>query len=325
MTAPAVPAPRVMVVSPQKAGTHLMLELAIALGYKVFGSIRSSPRSEPRFDDDERRRIARLVLSDADYEAVLALDDHDEFVRRTDRAWWALAWGWQRRLGQPVANRYGQSTHDGVDAIATNPAFSSTRFADTPEGICWMWHELDVTAVDGSFVAEWCETGEPRIVFNVRDPRDVLVSLINFVDGRTSQGFGNFYERRIYHAILRAKPTMDEKIEYALRDRYFLARGEFEKCLWLLHHPSVCTVRYEDLVGPAGGASAGAQRRAVERILEHLGADVGPDLVCKQVYNPDAWSFHQGRPGAWMDAFSSANLRRFYEVHGDLLEQYGYR
>lgn len=312
-------------MSPQKTGTHLMLELAIALGYKVFGHIRPSPRSQPAFDTEQRRRIARVVFSDDDYRAVLALGDGDEFVRRTDEAWSALAWSWQRRLAQPVVNRYGRARHDSVDLVATNPRFSATRFADTPEGMCWIWHELDASAVDGEFIAEWCETGEPRIIFNHRDPRDVLVSLVNFVDGRTPHGIGNFYERRLYQAILQQKATLEEKIDYALRDRYFLARGELEKCLWLLHHPAVCKVRYEDLVGPAGGATAGRQRAAVERILAHLDSDADPAEICEQLYNPDAWSFHKGAPGAWKDAFSSANLRRFYEVHGDLVEQYGYR
>jgi curved DNA-binding protein CbpA len=138
-------------------------------------------------------------------------------------------------------------------------------------------------------------------------------------------GFGNFSERRIYHAVVREKKTMAEKIEYALRDPYFIARDEFEKCLWMLHHPAVCAVRYEDLVGPEGGGSVDAQRATVERVLAHVGADVPADLVCKQLYNTDAWSFHKGRPGAWKEAFSSANLRQFYAVYGDLVEQYGYR
>lgn len=317
-------APRVMIVSPQKTGTHLVLELALALGYKVFGSIKANSRTEPDFDTAQRMRIARLVFSPSDFREVEALKQTEEFIRVTDEAWSALAWSWQRRLGQPVANRYGQAKHDSVDLIASNPRLTETAFRDTPPGMCWIWHELDVTAVDGSFMGEWFDTGEPRMIFNYRDPRDALVSLINFVDGQTTEGFGNFYERRIYNAIFRGMPTLHEKITYALRDRYFLARQEFEKCLWMLHHPDVCAVRYEDLIGPEGGGSAESQRVAVARVLKHLDADVALETVCSQLYNSSAWSFHKGRPGAWKDAFSAANLRQFYDVYGDLLEQYGY-
>lgn len=317
-------APRVMIVSPQKTGTHLMLELALALGYKAFGAFRASARTEPEFDTAQRLQVARLVFSGDDFRELEGLQHTDEFARRTDEAWSALAWSWQRRLGQPVANRYGQAKHDSVDLIASNPRFSETAFNDTPPGMCWIWHELDPTAIDGSFIGEWFSTGEPRIIFNYRDPRDALVSLINFVDGQTAQGFGNFYERWIYNTIFRDMKSMPEKIEFALRDRYFLARDEFEKNLWMLHHPSVCKVRYEDLIGPEGGGSKERQRAAVERVLAHLDADIAPDVVCGSLYNTNAWSFHKGRLGAWKEAFSNANLRKFYAVYGDLLEQYGY-
>jgi hypothetical protein len=317
-------APRIMIVSPQKTGTHLMLELALVLGYKVFGAIKASARTEPEFDTAQRLHVARLVFSGRDLSELEQLQGTDEFVRRTDEAWSALAWSWQRRLGQPVANRYGQAKHDSVDLIASNPRLSETAFSDTPAGMCWIWHELDVTAVDGSFVGEWFDTGEPRIIFNYRDPRDALVSLINFIDGQTAQGFGNFYERRIYNAIFRDMKSMTEKISFALRDHYFLARHEFEKCLWMLHHPDVCKVRYEDLIGSEGGGSKERQRAAVERVLLHVNADIEPEVVSEQLYRRDAWSFHKGRPGEWKEAFSSANLRQFYTVYGDLLEQYGY-
>lgn len=317
-------APRVMIVSPQKTGTHLMLEMALALGYKVFGAIRASERTEPRFDIEQRLRLARLVFSDSDVRELERLKGTERFIERTDEAWSALAWSWQRRLGQPVANRYGQAKHDSVDLIATNPRLSETSFADTPPGMAWIWHELAVRDIDGDFVREWFDTGEPRIIFNYRDPRDVLLSLINFVDGKTPESFGNFYERRIYSALIGQYGSMSEKIDYALSDPYFLARGEFEKCFWMLHHPAVCKVRYEDLVGVEGGGSKKRQLAAVERVLDHLDADIAPEVVCRQLYNKNSWSFRVGRPGAWKTAFSAANLCRFSAVHGDLLEQYGY-
>ena len=245
-------APRIMVVSPQKTGTHLMLELAVSLGYRVFGAIRSTPRTAPQLIDDQRRDVARLVLSEAEHAELLRLADPAEFRRRTDRAWSALAWGWQRRLGQPVVNRYGQDVHDSVDRAASNPHFGGTRFAETPEGLCWIWHELDPSRADGSFLEEWSATGEPRIILNVRDPRDALLSLVNFIDGRTAHGIGNFSERRVYQRVLSTFDTLQEKIDYALRDRYFLAGREFEKALWLLRHPDVCVVRLVRLSRPAG-------------------------------------------------------------------------
>ncbi|ORT57364.1 hypothetical protein [Streptomyces sp. CB03238] len=316
---------RVLIVSPQKTGTHLIQELMLELDFKIVGATRPSPRNTPVFGDEERRRIARLVHNDAAYEEIAGLAGSPEFVTRTDEAWQALCWSWYRRFGQPVANRYGQEKYDLVDVTATNPTLASTRFSQTPPGLCWIWHDLDISAVDGSFIGEWCDTGEPPVVLNYRDPRDALVSLINFVDGKTSKGFGNFYERRVFHAILSSKSTMSEKIDYALRDPYFLARTEYEKAIWLLHHPGVCKVRYEDLVGPKGGGSRDAQVTAVQRVLEHVNAaDQDAEAIADRIYNTDAWSFYQGRTGTWREVFSKENVALFDERYGHVLEQYGY-
>ncbi|MEV0224552.1 hypothetical protein [Streptomyces sp. NPDC050704] len=297
----------------------------LELDFRIVGATRPSPRTIPTFSAEQRKHIASLVHSPETYESIVALEGSDEFTRRTDEAWAALSWSWYRRFGQPVVNRYGQDRYDLVDITATNPRLGSTRFSDTPAGLCWIWHDLNITTVDGSFVGEWCETGEPPIILNFRDPRDALVSLINFVEGKTPKGFGNFYERRVFNSILLTKPTMAEKIDYALRDPYFLARTEFEKSIWLLHHPAVCKVRYEDLVGPQGGGSKKQQISAVEDVLRHVGAeDRDAEAIADRIYNPDAWSFHKGKTGSWREVFTRENIALFNDLYGDVLEQYGY-
>ncbi|MFF2079064.1 hypothetical protein ACFVXG_30470 [Kitasatospora sp. NPDC058162] len=297
----------------------------LELDYRIVGATRPSERNIPVFDTAQRKKIAALVHSPEVLAEICSTEGTPEFVQRTDEAWSALSWSWYRRFGQPVANRYGQDRYDQVDITATNPRISSTRFDETPEGLCWIWHDLDISKVDGSFIGEWCDTAEPPVILNYRDPRDALVSLINFVEGKTPKGFGNFYERRVFNAILLGKSTMHEKIDYALRDPYFLARTEFEKSLWLLNHPGVCKVRYEDLVGPRGGGSRQVQVDTVGRVLQHVGAgDQDAEKIADRIYNTDSWSFHKGGTGGWREAFSPANEKLFNELYGDVLAQYGY-
>jgi hypothetical protein len=317
-------APRAMVISFQKSGTHLMQELMLELGYKMVGVPRPGPRTVPDFDDEQRKAIAALVLSKLDYDELVESQGTEVFADRTHEAWGALLWHWQRRLGQQVVNRYGQTRIDFADAITTNPYLPYTRFADTPPGLCWMFHELDIHRVDGSFLSEWVDTGTPPLVLNYRDPRDTVISMINFLEGRTREGYGNFYEADIFSTILASKPTWEEKIDYALRDPSFLGRDQFEKALWLLNHPKVCKVRYEDLVGPQGGGSRERQIDAVSRVLRHIGSDRDAEAVADRVYNPDSWSFYKGRSGGWQERFTPRNLARFTEQFGDILEQYGY-
>lgn len=317
-------APRAMVISCQKAGTHLIQELMLGLGYRIVGVPRPTPHAVPQFDEEQRKAIAALVLSKDDYEDLLAQQGTEAFAERTQEAWSALVWHWQRRLGQPLVNRYGQTRLDFADAIITNPYLPYTRFADTPSGLCWIFHQLDLHQVDGSFLSEWVDTGAPPLVFNYRDPRDTVVSMINFLEGRTRAGYGNFYEADIFSAILASKPTWEEKIDYALQDPTFLGQNEFERAIWLLNHPKVCKVRYEDLAGEQAGGSRARQVDAVDRVLRHLNADLDAEAVADRIYNPDSWSFYRGRTGGWRERFTARNLAHFTERYGGLLEQYGY-
>jgi hypothetical protein len=317
-------APRVMVISPQKSGTHLVQGLMLELGYKMIGVPRPAPDNVPDFDDEQRRTIASLVLSKVDYDRLLELQGTEEFGHRTQEAWAALGWHWHRRFGQQVVNRYGQTRYDFADMVITNPHISYTRFADTPAGMCWIFHQLDLNRVDGGFLSEWIETGSPPIILNYRDPRDTIVSMINFLAGRTREGYGNFYEADIFSEILAAKPTWEEKIDYAIRDRSFIGRTDFETSLWLLNHPKVCKVTYEELVGAQGGGTRERQVDAVDRLIRHIGCGKDAEQVADRVYDPNSWSFYRGRSGAWRERFTERNLRRFREEFGDVLAQYGY-
>src|SRR5580700_10592882 len=85
-------AQRVIMVSLAKSGTHLLQELMLALGYKMFGSgVRLTPQTVPVLDRETRWRIARMVY---DKETISDLEGVDEagFIQATDRAWDALGW-----------------------------------------------------------------------------------------------------------------------------------------------------------------------------------------------------------------------------------------
>jgi hypothetical protein len=304
-----------------KSGTHLIQELFVALGYGIYGQSRIPAELRPVLDDETRLRTARLVY---DAGALAELESKEEFSEATDRAWDALGWAWQIRFGLPLENRYGFEVTNADLIEQAQRRSASSDFADTPSGVCWVLPELDVKRLDGRFIREWSSTGEPRIVFNYRDPRDVLLSMVNFLVGRTRQGVGTFSEFQIFARILESKQTLDEQLSYALCDPSFPGAGDFERALWLLHHPNVCKVSFEELVGPDGGGSVDAQRRAVGHILDFVDAAGDPDTLAQRLYRRDAFSFYKGRIGAWRDVFSREHLKLFERRFGEVLSLYGY-
>jgi hypothetical protein len=248
------------------------------------------------------------------------------FNSATDRAWEALAWSWQARFGIPLANLYSMEL---IDTGLIQQAYQRTvgsSFTDTPAGICWVLHEFDLPKIDGAFLREWADTGQPKVIFNYRDPRDTILSLINFISGRTKQGLSSFSNLLTFRDILLSKPTLDERVTFALTDPSFPCQpADFMRMAWLLHHPGVCKVSFEALVGPEGGGSAESQVRATARLIDFLqDADSPAERVASSLYNRDAFSFYQGRIGTWREVFTAEHCRIAEERFGEVLSLYGY-
>ncbi len=85
-------------------------------------------------------------------------------------------------------------------------------------------------------------------------------------------------------------------------------------------------VRFEDLVGPEGGGSAEAQRRAVGSVAAHLGLEADEatlERVGRSIFGAGQ-TFRKGTIGGWKEEFSGEHERAAEEVVGPLLAELGY-
>jgi hypothetical protein len=308
-----------------KSGTHILQELMTALGYGMTGSgVRLRPEILPVFSKETRWQIARIGCDDETL-ARLETSGGEDFTEATDRAWEALVSSWERRLAQPLASWYTQASLEVGFAAEVHRRAIGSDFAATPPGVCWVINQLDLKCVDGQFLREWSETGEPKIIFNYRDPRDMLLSFVNFLCGKTGRGFSNYNDLLPVSQILNSKATLEEKLAYALADRAFPALGDHQRMLWLLHHPNVCKTSFEELIGPRGGGSAEAQTGALIRVFEFLGiTGTKPADVAGRLFNPDVFSFYRGQIGGWREAFTPALQPLIDDRFGEVLQAYGY-
>jgi hypothetical protein len=308
-----------------KSGTHILQELMTALGYGMTGSgVRLTPETLPVFNRETRWQILRLSCDDETI-ARLETATGEQFRKATDRAWEALVTSWERRLAQPLASWYTQALLETGFAAQVHRRAIGSDFAATPPGVCWVINRLDITQVDGQFLREWSETGEPRIIFNYRDPRDLTLSFVNFLCGKTGRGFSNYNDLLPFSAILNSKSTLEERLAYALADRSFPGLGDYQRMLWLLHHPNVCKTSFEELVGPRGGGSAEAQGSGLKRVFEFLGVTgTEPADMAGRLFNPGAFSFYRGQIGGWREAFTPALQRLADDRFGEVMQAYGY-
>lgn len=315
---------RVVVISPQKSGTHLIQELMVHLGYGMCGDSRVTPDIEPQLSLDDKLKLRRFALSEEEQKYYERSSTHmrDSLDRE---AWLRVARSWQMRLSAPVENRYGTRTVHSMERAYESTELMRMRFSDTPASICWIYHQLDFKTVDGLFIEEWCQTDRPKIILNIRDPRDVMVSFVNYLSGNTGRGFGNFAGYQVIARTFSSCKSFEEKLTYALEDVNFPGHGDLRDLYWLYKHPQVCTVRFEELVGPRGGGSREAQVAAIHRILKHLNIEDDPGSLAEKVYNPGAFTFYKGKRGSWRECYTAPQLELLEKRFGEVLDLFGYR
>ncbi len=166
----------------------------------------------------------------------------------------------------------------------------------------------------------WINKKTPPIVFFYRDPRDVLVSLIHYLLGNYSTN----YWLSTTSQILRSLPTMQERIDYIIKCVPRFLDIAFRQHLWLLHHPNVCKVSFENLIGTKGGGNEFDQLIAVSKMMIHLSIHGDVKSIAKSLYSTKARTFRKGKIGDWQNHFSEKNIKNFTEKYNDILELYGY-
>lgn len=315
---------RVIVVSPQKSGTHLISELMVKLGYRTFGWVVMED-APPEFSAAERLSAVKSIMGKWE-RAIFSVGRRMGVLKRLEQdAMAGLMLVWGERLGVPWASRHGLQAVHTIYSLRNLRALCSGDMTSVMQNICLVKHELPLDKIDGAFTRHWSNTGDPALVFMYRDPRDVLCSFVRYLTGRTAKGkHGDFAEYNVHQAILEALPDDDERLMHAITDPSFPGHRDYFDCLWLLRHPKVCKASYEELVGEQGGGSEQAQRAAVTRVLDHLGIDAEAEDCAKGIYRTDSFTYSRGQVGSWKEMFKPRHHKAFERHFGDILASYGY-
>lgn len=310
---------RAIAVCLQKSGSHLLMDVMRRIfQFRPYGAVRPDP-SDPN---------KRLDLTAKEISYLSAIEggslNEDQKEEAAHRVWERMYWSWRNRLGVPVKSRYDQNTHlIGERFFDENP---ESKFLETPENLCWFFASLPVYALDGRFIADWYEDGDPKLIYLIRDPRDMLVSFIDYLMNRTKHGHGTYKESLIYEKILAALPSDQDRIDYAISDPMFPGRQALRESLWMVAHPDVLTVRYEDLSGRGTNNGMERKARAVNDIARHLGCTdffVGPDELYA-FENSDTFTFYKAKIGRWRESFNADLEQRFSKEFATEMKLLGY-
>jgi hypothetical protein len=165
-----------------------------------------------------------------------------------------------------------------------------------------------------------------RVIFLMRDPRDVIISLLFYIEKGWALGplrlnfpYGNL--------------TIEEKLDELITgQRYGLSAPKKiigNRMAWLNEDPAfVYTVHFENLVGPKGGGNLESQIDEIKQIIQHLGLIKTPEEILEISKNlfgtPGEKTFRQGKIGSWREFFKPYHIEAFKVHFGSELIQLGY-
>ena len=165
-----------------------------------------------------------------------------------------------------------------------------------------------------------------KVIFLMRDPRDVAISLFYAIEH--GWAYGTLCRGRGY-----MKLSPEDKIAEIITGKIyrFQALGEIivSRLPWMQQRPGfVYTARFENLVGPQGGGNADLQMMELVNISNHIGLEVNtPQLesIAENLYGkPGEKTFREGKIGCWRTHFSPQNKTYCKIACGQLLIYLGY-
>lgn len=167
-----------------------------------------------------------------------------------------------------------------------------------------------------------------RIFFLIRDPRDVLISFVNWLDKGRGLSWVDPQEN-----WWKSK-TFEEKITYVIRDIQLFPsaphvkgfRGHFLFRVGWFRAPQVCNVRFENLVGSQGGGDNDLQLKELRMILGHIGIEDSDETIAVlggRLFGQSG-TFNVGQLGRWKGYFTEEHVQLTKDNFGEFILEFGY-
>jgi hypothetical protein len=166
-----------------------------------------------------------------------------------------------------------------------------------------------------------------RHLFILRDPRAVVVSLLDFI--LETRGMPRPHFLQADFRAMSAQARLGFILEGGKAPRAGVTTQGFAAVYRALlkweSDPDCLVVRFEDLVGLQGGGSAERQHATIARIATHLGhcVDEVADRMAA-VFDPASRTFRTGQIDGWQSELDAASLAHLNAYCAPLCQAAGY-
>lgn len=161
-------------------------------------------------------------------------------------------------------------------------------------------------------------------IINIRDPRDILVSQI---DWHLTMGMWASWTPPGYIQKF-AKLSQDDQLSEVIKfpSEWYSVKRFTKKALEWMKEPDVFVCRFEELVGPQGGGSREKQEKVIRDLATHLGYSIEQEdisYIAENIFG-DSYSFRTGQIGRWPEFFKPKHIQQFKKTMGNMLIKLGY-
>jgi hypothetical protein len=163
------------------------------------------------------------------------------------------------------------------------------------------------------------------VLINIRDLRDVFVSLVDYKGALIEEAIGsNSNDEKLMYVI--------EGVEKEYIEHMFNLELHILRALEWLDDPNIILIKFEDLVGPEGNGSIQKRKDTIIQVAKALSIPLSKDRL--DYLSDNLWgiekgfkipiTFFQGKIGRWKECFNEEHKKLFKEKYGDILIRLGY-
>lgn len=194
---------------------------------------------------------------------------------------------------------------------------------------------------------DYAELPKLKKIINIRDLRDVAVSIVNQIKKTPWPGMSKEQREEFLSWSFDEQLLFAINFDYDVKEVTSVAPNSLQVSLSKIAQQAGCyakdpgnlVCRYEDLVGPMGGGSEEAQVEEVRKIASFLELSFTREQlyeIASQLYGDEInpfgkkgfsnfqSTFHQGQIGSWKRVFKQVHKNAFKEKLGEALIDLGY-
>jgi len=162
-----------------------------------------------------------------------------------------------------------------------------------------------------------------KIIILIRDPRDILVSQINWIREGCTWWPTGYYIPNYFQNL-----TYSDQIFWMINfpKEHIGLKEYLEWAREVIENKHATIIKFEDLIGTNGGGNSTLQLNAISSLLELLGYEYSEERVAKIASSlfGGTETFRKGNIGNWKKHFKNNHKVLFEEKFGEFLRYFDY-